>query len=319
MLDGLTAAGAPRRSHYAQPTYAQPPNQNGMEPTMSNATVGVVTGAGRGMGRSCADALVGTVDVLVDRDVDLLATAAAELTAAGARAVAFAADVTDRSRLEELAATVAEHGSLRSVAHAAGISPTMASWEPIFAVDLVGSAQLLELLTPLVVPGTAAVCFASMAAQLMVPDGDPEVDAVLDDPLHAEFLARLAAAAGDGIADSALAYAWAKRGVQRLVRRQAVAWGSRGGRVCSVSPGMMDTPQGQQEAAAHTEMADLLKLSPVPRYGRPEEVADVVAFLLSDRASFLTGADILIDGGVCAAIGDGLRGRRSGRSGGRRG
>jgi NAD(P)-dependent dehydrogenase (short-subunit alcohol dehydrogenase family) len=272
---------------------------------MNPPTVAVVTGAGRGMGRSCADALIGAVDsiVLVDRDQGLLTAAHADLVAAGTDVQEFVADVTDRTRLEELAGLVAELGVLTKVAHAAGISPTMADWRTIFAVDLVGSALVLDVLAPQATTGTAAVCFASMAAQIVVPHGDPRVDAVLDEPLHPDLLDRLEEAVGAEIVDTAVAYGWAKRGVQRLVRRQALRWGQAGGRVCSVSPGIIDTPQGNQEGDAQPAMATLVDLSPVGRVGLPHEVTDVVAFLLSDQASFVTGVDVLVDGGVCAALG----------------
>ncbi len=75
-----------------------------------------------------------------------------------------------------------------------------------------------------------------------------------------------------------------------------------GTRVCSVSPGVIDTPQGRQEAASQPFMDVLVKQTPLGRVGRPEELAAVVAFLLSDEASFLTGVDVLVDGGVCAAL-----------------
>ena len=191
---------------------------------------------------------------------------------------------------------------MRAVAHAAGISPTMADWRRVLHVDLVGTALLLEALTPLVVKGTAAVCFASMASQLMVGADRPAVDAVLDDPLHHDFEDRLCAAIGAELEHPGIAYGWAKRGVQRLVRRTAVRWGPAGGRISSISPGMIDTPQGRQEAAAQPAMALLLQQTPLGREGEAVEIARVVAFLCSDAASFLTGTDILVDGGVCAAV-----------------
>jgi NAD(P)-dependent dehydrogenase (short-subunit alcohol dehydrogenase family) len=246
--------------------------------------------------------MVETVDtlVVVDRDDAGLHGVADEL---GARAeiLPLSIDVADRAAVAQLA-LVAEHGELRAVAHAAGVSPTMATWRTIMDVDLIGTALVIDALTPFVTTGTAAVCFASMAAHLMVPNGDPAADAVLDDPLRPEFLDALAGVVGPSIEDPGVAYAWAKRGVQRLVRRVAVPWGRRGARICSISPGMIDTPQGRQEADAQPAMAVLLEHTPLGREGTAEELAAVVVFVLSDAASFMTGTDLLVDGGVCAAI-----------------
>jgi len=273
-----------------------------MGTAMSSRTVGVVTGAGRGMGLACARRMVETVDtlVVVDRDAASLQGVSDEL-GAQAEIMPLAVDVADRAAVAQLA-LVAEHGELRAVAHAAGVSPTMATWRTIVDVDLIGTALVVDALTPFVTTGTAAVCFASMAAHLLIPNGDAAGDAVLDDPLSPGFLDALAGAVGPSIEDPGVAYAWAKRGVQRLVRRTAVPWGRRGGRICSISPGMIDTPQGRQEADAQPAMAVLLEHTPLGREGTAEELAAVVAFVVSDAASFMTGTDLLVDGGVCAAI-----------------
>lgn len=77
-----------------------------------------------------------------------------------------------------------------------------------------------------------------------------------------------------------------------------------GARVCSVSPGIIDTPQGQQEAAGHPSMERLVRQTPLGRTGRAEDVAAVVGFVLSAEAAFLSGIDILVDGGLCAAVRD---------------
>jgi NAD(P)-dependent dehydrogenase (short-subunit alcohol dehydrogenase family) len=260
---------------------AQPP-----ETTVEfSMTVAVVTGAASGMGRACIERLRDVADSLVAVDLQ-----APDID----RTVGVACDISDADAVDALVARVREFGPFRALAHSAGISPTMAGARRVFEVDLVGTQLLLDGFEALVVPGSAAVCFASSAAYSIAPFADAEIDALIDEPLAPDFLDRAATA----YADSGLAYGLAKRGVIRAVGRAAVRWGPRGGRVNSVSPGLIDTPMGRQEFAQQPIMREMFERTALGRFGEPGEVADVVAYLVSDAASFITGIDVLVDGGM---------------------
>ena len=273
--------------------------------------VTIVTGAARGMGLATARRLLRPREtmLLVDLDTAKLDAVRADLAeyAAGPEWVHTAvADVTDADAMAALAQRVTGLGPFRTLAHAAGISPTMGEWWPMIHVDLVGTARILQALLPLAEPGTVAVCWASNSAYIgATPAGDPVLDVILDDPLDPELRARLDEALDgrwDTPAGSGEAYGWAKRGVIRLVRREASAWGARGARLLSVSPGIINTPMSRQELERQPMMQVMLDNTPIPRMGAPSEVADLVAFLVSDAAGYLTGTDILIDGGVSATL-----------------
>jgi NAD(P)-dependent dehydrogenase (short-subunit alcohol dehydrogenase family) len=184
--------------------------------------------------------------------------------------------------------------------HTAGVSPVQATPERIVAVDVVGTALVLDAFEPHVQRGTVAVCIASMAGTMTTVE--PEL-------LHRFAVTPTAELPGlpeldPETMDSGSAYGLAKRANQARVEAASVRWGRRGGRVVSISPGVIATPMGQAELDGPfgDVMRDMIDRSGTRRIGTPEDIAAAVEFLVSPAASFVTGTDLLVDGGVVAAM-----------------
>jgi NAD(P)-dependent dehydrogenase (short-subunit alcohol dehydrogenase family) len=260
----------------------------------------VVTGAG-GMGQAIVRRIGSGCSVVVaDFNDAHLATTAETLRGDGYEVHPVRTDVSSAADVAALANAAADLGPIRCVAHTAGLSPAQATAAQIVAVDFIGTARMLDAFEPHVRPGTVAVCIASMAATFATLPADT-LHLLATTPT--EELHTLAALDPSTL-DAAMAYVVAKRAVQVRVEAAALAWGRRGGRVVSLSPGIIATPQGHEELAASSGdgMRAMIEMSALGRLGTPDDIAATVEFLASPAASLITGTDILVDGGIVAAI-----------------
>jgi len=250
--------------------------------TLQNKTA-LVTGASRGIGRATAAALARAgAHVLVHygRSTQEAESLVAEIKAKGGRADAVAADLGTPDGASLLAKQVRSivGDRLDVLVLNAGISKaariadyTVEDFDSLFATNVRGPFFLVQQLLPVLGDGSSVVVISSLGARSVV--GKPG----LDDP-------------------SILAYASTKGALETLVRNWAGILGPRGIRVNAVAPGVIDTDMSNfTKTEAGREVA--LGMQALKRLGKPEDVADVVAFVASDAARWITGASIPVDGG----------------------
>jgi len=257
----------------------------------------IITGATGGMGEDATRRFKEYGDVLLlDLSEEKLNKLAEEL-GEGARAMSF--DITKKEDIEKVIEVIKEYGSFKALLHFAGVSENMGDPAMVLNINLVGTINLLNALYDYAKEGTVIVNTASMTAH-MTPIA-PEIEALLPDVLNEESFNKVVEACG-GI--SALSYGWSKIGVMNLSKNDAAKWGEKGARIVSISPGAILTPMVQHEIdngnAKTIEI--LIAATPAKRIGYPSDITNMCEYLCSDKASFITGIDILVDGGSTQAM-----------------
>ncbi|MDE2404534.1 MAG: SDR family oxidoreductase [Sphingomonadales bacterium] len=260
--------------------------------------VAIITGAAGGMGAPCARQMAdaGWQDLLlVDLDEARLEAVAAPLRAAGATVATLAADMTAPDFTDRFVAALAGK-PIGALIHTAGVSPSMCDAQRILEINLDATVTLVDAVRDRMAPQSCAVLFSSNSASMPMP---PEAAAAFNAPLPAKPSVDLLPIANH----PNLAYPLSKIAVRAIARREAHAFGKRGARICTVSPGLIDTPNmGRVEAQASEMAAAMAANAPFGRQGDPEELAAVCVFLCSPAASFVTAVDWLVDGGQTATI-----------------
>jgi NAD(P)-dependent dehydrogenase (short-subunit alcohol dehydrogenase family) len=261
----------------------------------------VVIGAGQ-IGQAIARRVsAGKHVLLADLHQGNAEAAAGVLANAGFDVGTETVDLSSRESVHALAQTATALSDVTGVIHAAGVSPSQATPEAILAVDLYGTALVLEEFGNIIAPGGSGVVIASQSGHRLGAL-TAQQDAALATTPADELLALPMLQPGQ-VTDSLHAYQLAKRGNSLRVMAEAVRWGERGARVNTISPGIIITPLARDELTGPRGEGyrRMIELCPAGRAGTPDEVGTVGALLMGPDGGFITGSDFLMDGGVTAS------------------
>jgi NAD(P)-dependent dehydrogenase (short-subunit alcohol dehydrogenase family) len=237
----------------------------------------VVTGAGSGIGRGIAQTLArhGAKVAIVDRNDAGARETLATIEAAGGDALALACDVSDQASVEAASAAIrARFGEADVLVNNAGIirrgpleTLPLSDWNALLSVNLTGYF----------------IC-AQVFGRAMLARGAGAM-------VHISSITTISVTTGNG------AYAIAKAGVTTLSTQLALEWGTRGVRSNVIHPGFIYTALARDMYERPGVMERRTNAIPARRIGTPEDIAEAVLFLASPKASYINGAELVVDGG----------------------
>ena len=268
---------------------------------MSKKEVVFWTGAGQ-IGMAIARRVgFGKQIIVGDKSFDNATAIAKIMTEAGFDCEPYEMDLSDKDSILAMIAKAQEMGEITTLINAAGVSPSQAPIEAILAVDLYGTAVLLEEVGKVIAPGGVGITISSQSGKRMpalTADEDRQLaitpcDELLDLPLLQP----------ENIPDTLRAYQLAKRCNEKRVMAEAVKWGEKGARINSISPGIIVTPLAIDEfnGPRGDFYKNMFEKCPAGRPGTADEVGVLAAFVMGPNGAFITGSDFLIDGGATAS------------------
>ena len=263
----------------------------------TNREVCVITGGGSGMGLAAAKYMPKEkIIVVTGRTMSKLENAVRELNDLGYEAYAKTCDTSVREQVRELAEFAASLGEIKNVIHSAGLSPAMADPEKLIRVNALGTVYVNEEFSRLMHAGSVIVDISSNSAYMIPGFLASKKVFSLADTDEVLFLKKILALPNKlkGYQAAGLAYGLSKKFVIWYAAKCAFAYGERGIRVCSLSPGLIATDMGNLEAE---EGGGLLKTTAEKRMGKPEELGFAIASVADERNGYLAGVDVLVDGG----------------------
>jgi NAD(P)-dependent dehydrogenase (short-subunit alcohol dehydrogenase family) len=258
----------------------------------------LITGGAGGLGVATGNKLKDYKIVVADYSDEVVNKAVEEYKNNGFDAVGFKSDITSKDEVKSLIEFTKKQGSFGGLVHTAGVSETVHDVDKIFNINLKGTALIVDGVYEIAEKDSSIVLFSSMMGHTIPPND--KYDEGLRNSLASNSLDIVKEFVKD---DSSIMYNFTKRGVMLIVADNVMRFGKKGSRINSISPGVIMTKMGLKAAEEHPEIINqMLSMTALGRTGEPDDIADVVKFMVSKESRFMTGTDILVDGGLIPSI-----------------